>query len=93
MARETYVLRNGELVPKHLAAPLSPGSGPFVISDTMEPIRSMADGKMYNSKSVYARSVKAAGCEIIGNDTVPRRRTEMPPVREDIRRAIQQLGG
>lgn len=93
MARETYVLRNGELVPKHLAAPREGGSSPYVISDGMDPIRSQADGRMYDSKSAYARAVKAAGAEIIGSDPVPRRPPEMPSMRADLRQAIQQLRG
>jgi hypothetical protein len=69
-------------------------TGPHIILDTMEPIRSMADGKMYDSKSVYTRSVKAHGCEIIGNDKLPERRpVERPRAAQDIRRAIEQLRG
>lgn len=92
MARETYVLRNGELVLKHLAAPLPTSGGPFVISDTMDPIRSQADGRMYDSKSAYERSVKAHGAEIVGNERLGHRPPPMPSMREDIKRAIQQLG-
>jgi hypothetical protein len=36
--------------------------------DGMDAIRSMADGKMYDSRSGYYASVKRAGCEIVGND-------------------------
>lgn len=93
MARETYVLRNGELVPKHLAQPREGDAAPYVISDGMEPIRSHADGLIYDSKSAYARAVRASGAEIIGSDHVPRRPPEMPPMRADIRRAFEQLRG
>jgi hypothetical protein len=94
MARETYVLRDGKLVTKAEAYAMAAGdrSGPFVISDSMDPIRSMADGRMYDSKSAYYRSVRAAGCEIVGNDTASLRHrpTELPRVAPDIARAIQQ---
>lgn len=41
---------------------------PHVISDTMTPIKSMIDGRDYDSKAAYYRSVRSAGCEIVGND-------------------------
>jgi len=95
MARMTYVLRDGELVPKHLAAPLhDERAAPYVISDGMDPIRSQADGRIYDSKSQYERSVRAHGAEIVGNSALPPSRGfTMPSVREDMRRAIEQLGG
>lgn len=68
MSREVYVLRDGQLVPKSEAPPL-PSRGPYVISDGMDAIRNHADGRVYDSKSQYYRAVKAAGCEIVGNDT------------------------
>lgn len=42
---------------------------PHVISDVMDGTMNHADGKMYDSKSEYERAVKAAGCEIVGNDS------------------------
>lgn len=40
---------------------------PMVIG-TMPPIRSMIDGKFYDSKSEYYRHVERAGCAIVGHD-------------------------
>lgn len=40
---------------------------PLVIG-TMDPIRSMADGRIYDDKSSYYKSVARAGCEIVGYD-------------------------
>lgn len=74
MARGTFVLRDGELVPKHLAAPLGPRgprshlSRPMVISDGCE-FRSMADGKIYTSKAAYRADLRARGLDEVGNDT------------------------
>jgi hypothetical protein len=65
----------------------------YVISDTMAPIRSMADGRMHDSKSVYRRELKARGCIEIGNERVERRHTPLPPIRDDLRRTYQQLKG
>lgn len=98
--RETYVLRNGELVPKHLAAPLHAvhGSAPNVRPDGMDAVQSMIDGRHYDSKSAYYKSVRAADCEIVGNDRSSfreQRHDHAPPpgLKADIARAIRQLGG
>jgi len=95
MARATYVMRNGELVEKHLAAPLhASGEAPMIRTDGMDAVRSMADGKMYDSRSRYYESVKRAGCEIIGNERAPfekRPQFSPSPVGPDIKRAIEQL--
>jgi hypothetical protein len=66
----------------------------MIIRDQMEPIRSTLDGRMFDSKSAYYRSVKQAGCEIVGDersyfDQQPRH--EMPPVGGSIKRAIEEL--
>jgi len=70
---------------------VSEGSGPYVISDNMAPIRSMADGKMYDSKSRYSAEVRARGCRIVGNDNIRQAAKPLPSVRGDLRRALQQL--
>ena len=91
MARETYVLRDGELVPKHLAAPRDGGPAFNVIRDSMDPIRSHADGKVYDSKSVYRRSLKAGGFIEVGNDRMESRPAPRPSIAPDIQRSIHQL--
>jgi hypothetical protein len=93
MARETYVLRGGELVPKREAASMTP-SAPGVIGDAMQPIRSMADGRMYDSKSQYRQSLRERGCIEVGNERAPfDRKPEFNPgpVAPDIVRAMEQL--
>lgn len=69
------------------------GAGFHIISDTMAPIRSMADGKMYDSKSVYRSDLKARGLVEVGNDRTQRAPVQAPPVRQHMRDAIRQLGG
>ena len=44
-------------------------AAPQIISDTHEPFRSMADGKIYDSKSAYRATLKARGLVEVGNDT------------------------
>lgn len=43
-------------------------SAPNIRTDGMAPIKSMASGQMFDSKSAYYRDIKQAGCEIVGND-------------------------
>jgi hypothetical protein len=95
MGRCTYVLRGGELVDKRLAAPLHAArDAPMVRPDGMDPIRSMADGRIYDSRSRYYASVRAHGCEIVGDDRAPfERRPELRSegVGRDIQNAILEL--
>lgn len=94
MSRTTYVIRDGELVERHLAGPLHEGANaPNVISDNMDPTFNHADGRRYDSKRAFEKAVRATGNEIIGNDTSIMRLR--PPVNEvgghDVKRAIEQI--
>lgn len=95
MSRRVFVLRNGELVDKAMAGPRDPASpAPMIRTDGMEPIRSMADGRIYDGKSAYYASVRRAGCEIVGDDKRPfeRRSTFISQgVGASIKAAIEQL--
>jgi hypothetical protein len=60
----------------------------------MDAIRSMASGRMFDSKSAYYADVKAAGCEIVGDDAggfsgTPGYKGE--GVEQEIKTAIAQL--
>jgi len=61
-------------------------------------VKNMADGKVYDSKSAYYKAVKAAGCVVMGNDA-PKQAKEAEykinerELKQDIAKAIQQLGG
>ena len=70
MNGETYVFRDGKVIPKHLAPPLHPrhGSGPMIISDFTEPVKSLVDGHRYSSKRQYRDHLRAHGCVEVGND-------------------------
>lgn len=90
--RETYVMRNGELVEKNRAAPLSADPRVHVISDVMPAMRHPITGKLMDSKSEFRKVTRAAGCVEVGNDKWPERKPiENPPVRPDLVRAIRQL--
>lgn len=67
-------------------------AGPQIISDTIAPFRSMADGQMYDSKSAYRADLKARGMIEVGNERPVQRRQEAPPVRETLRQVKAQMG-
>jgi hypothetical protein len=93
----TFVYRNGKLVDKHLAPPLTvSGSAPNVISDIMPETRHMVTGRYHTSKAAFRAETKAAGCIEVGNDpaiTRPRKPVLLSREkrRDDIRRTIYDL--
>jgi hypothetical protein len=74
-----------------------PGAAPYVITDEMEPLRHMADNRMFTSKAKFRANTKAHGCYEIGNETEtllkPRKRVELDrrQRRDDIKRAIWEV--
>ncbi len=72
------------------------GDAPYVISDSIEATRHMADGKYYTSKAKFRAATKAAGCVEVGNDASilrPRKPVTLSREkrRDDIRRSIYEL--
>jgi hypothetical protein len=76
--------------------------GPQIIGDYVagpgDAIKSMADGKMYDSKSAYRRTLKSKGLIEVGNDAPttckePEYKICEKELKRDISEAIQQLGG
>jgi hypothetical protein len=76
--------------------------GPQIIGDYVagpgDAIKSMADGKMYDSKSAYRRTLKSQGLIEVGNDAPttckePEYKICEKELKRDIAEAIQQLGG
>lgn len=84
-----YFLRDGRLVEKHLAPPLTPRGArsdlprPMVISDHMDLLQSMANGRWYDSKAAMRGATRAAGCEEVGNDPCLTREHEYAEVTTD----------
>ena len=74
MSRGIFVYRDGEIVEKHLAPPIimrgphSEIAAPMLNLDTIDAFRSMADGRLYESKAAYRASLKAHGYREIGNE-------------------------
>lgn len=68
-----------------------------VISDNLgegvQGVLNHADGKKYDSKSSYYKAVKAAGCEVVGNDAPTEGRKEIRgnfDVSKELKQALQQ---
>lgn len=93
MSRETYVMRDGKLVPKSDAAPLRSG-GVHIISDHLPDLRHPITGKVMDSKSGFRAVTRAHGCVEVGNE-VQRDTRQINPgnLKADIARAITSLGG
>lgn len=72
---------------------LGEDAGFYVQSDTIDAFRSMADGKVYDSKSRYRQDLKARGLVEVGNERIEQKRVELPPVRDALRQAYHQLQG
>lgn len=67
--RTTYVMRDGQLVPKSEAAPLSGGRASFhVIGDSMDAVRHPRTGKFYDSKSAFRAENRRHGLIEVGNE-------------------------
>ena len=69
-----YVQRDGALVEKHLAGPLHPRgpraglATPMLVRDHIDAVQSMADWKVYESKSAMRRAYRNLGFDELGND-------------------------
>ena len=72
-------------------------SAPYVISDTMDSTRHMADGQFYTSKAKFRETTKAHGCVEVGNESAylnkPRPKVQLSKEKrvDDIKKAIYQL--
>lgn len=67
---------------------------PGVISDqACTPFVSMADGKTYDSKSEYRKSLKSLGYEELGNDKIEKQKPkdDSEEIITDLKRAMGEL--
>lgn len=58
-------------------------AAPMLVRDQIDPFQSMADGRLYDSKSAYRRTLKDRGLVELGNDAP---RTSPPKPVKDTRR-------
>lgn len=88
MSRRRYVIRNGEFMELDLDAPRPPRKGPYIMSD-IGAYKSMITGQMITSRSEHRDHLRAHGCIEVGNEMPQPIREELPPVRDDLRAALQ----
>ena len=72
-------------------------SCPALISDAMAPVRSMLDGRLYDSKASLRATYRAAGVTEVGNDPAihrrsARRQPDRRAIRESVGRAFARAG-
>lgn len=93
--RDTFVMRNGQIVRKEDAGPRPSSGRPLgVISDTMDAMVHPATGKLMDSKSQFRAMTRAAGCVEVGNETQRDTRQQgVGGLKADIAQAIRELGG
>lgn len=64
---------------------------PMVLGDTMTPVQSMLDGKMYDSKAALRATYKAAGVTEVGNDpSIYRKKPRAKPDRSAIKASVNK---
>lgn len=72
--------------------------GPSVIGDSMEPVQSMLDGRMYDSKSRLRATYRRAGVTEVGNEVAavtkppPKPKVDRNAVKASVRKAFSQAG-
>lgn len=89
MTRRHYRMIDGKLT-EVFRAPPRPRVA--LISDHHEPFKSMADGKIYDSKSAYRRECKARGHEELGNDVEMRTpEVDHGDIERDVAEAMESL--
>jgi len=70
---------------------------PMVIADSMAPVQSMLDGKLYDSKAALRATYRAAGVTEVGNDpaafqTKPKPKVDRHAVKAAVGRAFSRAG-
>ena len=74
-------------------------SAPMFIKDCMDPVQSMVDGKMYDSKATLRASYKAHGVTEVGNDSSimnpkppPKPKSNKAAVKASLAKAFSRAG-
>lgn len=93
VSRITYVWVDGKCIEKSEAHEARQ-RGPYIQSDNLTPMRHPITGKLMDSKSQFRAITRAHGCVEVGNEQQrDTRRIDMPDLKSDIARSIQELGG
>lgn len=64
----------------------------YIASDTMEPLRHMSNGQMYDSKSRFRAETRARGLTEVGNEKWPDRQiARNSPVAPEMKRLVDRV--
>lgn len=85
-----YIRYDGQWVPAD-AFQRVPSRFPAIIRDGMEPLRNMADGKLYDSKSEFRRTTRAHGLIEVGNEQQTTARARLPKAGLDVAKAWEMV--
>jgi hypothetical protein len=91
--RTRYVWRTGidgrgHWWPIDRDAPLPPRKTPYVVRDISD-YRSVVTGEVITGRAQHREHLKMHGCIEVGNEPLETRYEPLPPIAEDIERAIQ----
>lgn len=91
--RQLFIWHEGDWVPANQVRRSAPSRGPSVISDHLDGLWNPADGRHYDSRSAYFRTMKAHGCEIDDRRYDPKvPQYEPEGIGQDIKRAMEAHG-
>lgn len=85
-------IESGE-ISRVVTQPVKGSYAPYQISDYIEggELKSMVDGKMYDSKSQYYKSLKERGMVIVGNEKMENKKIDSDLTGRDIKDAIERI--
>lgn len=93
--KKTYVMRNGQLIEKHLAVPAEENKACFIQGD-LQPYQSMVTGETVTSRSRHREILKSNGLIEVGNETrylKSKSVTPPPGLKQEIIRHAQKYRG
>lgn len=88
MSRHRYIWHDGEIVELDLNAPRPPSKGPYIMRDQGE-YRSVITGEMITSRSRHREHLREHNCLEVGNEMPRHTPAALPPLRDDLRQAMQ----
>lgn len=86
-----FIWDGDEWVDIALLPPRPRSKAPAIISDHHDPFVSQADGRTYDSKSAYRRSLRERGMVEVGNDIPEHREFESTFSADEVKRAIADV--
>lgn len=92
-AIKEHDLKIAKIRADNLAYKAAPKGRHYIISDNLNDVMNPANGKIYDSKSAYYRAVKDAGCNIVEDNMLERKREDRGDYdnSKELKEAIMQV--